>query len=254
MRRGLPNVALSPAQAAMAERGVKAMIMVGEDRPFLDYIISSLADAGMTEVCLVIGPEHDFIRHRYTQEVVPSRVRVSFATQAEPLGTADAVRAAASFAEGGQFLVVNSDNLYPVGALSALATMEGPGLIGYDRDALVRQSNVPPERIASFALIWANERGHLSRVVEKPEPRELGGTALVSMNSWRFSPRILEACAAIGKSSRGEFELPDAVRYAITRLGETFIVVPWSGGVLDLSSQADVAIVSARLRGIEVRL
>lgn len=230
------------------------MIAVGDGRPFLDYILSSLADAGLTEVCLVIGPEHDFIRRRYTVEAAPSRLRVSFATQDEPRGTADAVLAAAAFAGGEQFLVVNSDNLYPVAALAALVRLGGPGLIGYDRDVLVRESNIAPERIARFALIWTDGRGRLIRIVEKPEPNQLGATTLVSMNSWRFSPRIFDACRAIERSPRGELELQDAVTYAIDRLGEAFQVIPWAGGVLDLSSQADVAAVSARLRHLEVRL
>ena len=48
------------AQAEAADRGVKAMIPIG--RPFLDYVLSALADAGYTETCLVIGPEHGAIR------------------------------------------------------------------------------------------------------------------------------------------------------------------------------------------------
>jgi glucose-1-phosphate thymidylyltransferase len=74
------------------------------------------------------------------------------------------------------------------------------------------------------------------------------------MNSWRFSPRIFEACAAISRSARGELELQDAAQYAIDRLGETFQVVPWRGGVLDLSGRGDIAAVTERLRDVEVVL
>ncbi len=230
------------------------MIAMASGRPFLDYVLSGLADAGLSEVCLVIGPEHEFIRRRYTAEAVPRRIRVSFAIQAEPLGTADAVRAARLFADRGPFVVVNADNLYPVGALMALAALPGPGLVGFQPGPLVSQSNIPVDRIARFALVWTDELGRLRRIVEKPDPGELGDSALVSMNCWRFSPLIFDACAAIGPSSRGELELQDAVRYAIEHLGETFAVIPWAGGVLDLSGQADVGAVAARLSGVEVAL
>ena len=80
------GAAVDAAQAEAADRGVKAMIPIG--RPFLDYVLSALADAGYTEACLVIGPEHDAIRDYYERTAPPRRMRVSFAIQAEPRGTA----------------------------------------------------------------------------------------------------------------------------------------------------------------------
>ena len=74
------------------------------------------------------------------------------------------------------------------------------------------------------------------------------------MNSWSFGPNIFDACRAIGPSPRGEYELQDAVTYAMRHLGERFRVLPWSGGVIDLSSRTDVASVAERVRGLEVRL
>ncbi|HEV8118010.1 MAG TPA: nucleotidyltransferase family protein, partial [Thermoanaerobaculia bacterium] len=61
MRRPDGTAALDPAQAAAAASGVKAMISFGAGRPFLDYVLSGLADARIDEACLVIGPEHDEI-------------------------------------------------------------------------------------------------------------------------------------------------------------------------------------------------
>jgi len=101
----------------IAENGVKGMIPFG--RPFLDYSISALAEAGCKRICLVIGPEHEVIREYYKQ-LPARRVAISFAIQQQPLGTADAVRAAADFVGRDNFLVVNSDNYYPVEALRLL--------------------------------------------------------------------------------------------------------------------------------------
>ena len=60
MRREDAAAALGEDQAKVADTGVKAMIPIG--RPFLDYVLSGLADAGLSEVCLVIGPEHGAVR------------------------------------------------------------------------------------------------------------------------------------------------------------------------------------------------
>ncbi|GAE76472.1 UTP-glucose-1-phosphate uridylyltransferase [Cutibacterium acnes JCM 18918] len=54
MRKSVEGVSLTADQAAAASAGVKAMISL-DDRPFLDYVISALADAGFDEFCLVIG-------------------------------------------------------------------------------------------------------------------------------------------------------------------------------------------------------
>ena len=254
MRRAVPGAVATPGQAAMADQGVKAMIAMTDDRPFLDYILSGLADAGITNIGVVIGPEHDVIRRRYDTEVALSRLKVTFLIQSEPRGTADAVLAAEEFAAGEPFLVVNGDNLYPRAALEALAALPGSGLVGYRRDSLIAASNIEPERIARFALIWLDRTGGLARVVEKPHPAEATTSDLISMNSWRFGSAIFEACRAIGPSTRGELELQDAVSYAITELGERFEVVVSAEGVLDLSTRADIEAVAGRLALLPVVL
>ena len=255
MRRADPGAAADPAQARMADAGIKAMIPIG--RPFLDYVISALADAGYTRVCLVIGPEHDIVRDYYTKTVQPSRVSVEFTTQVEPRGTADAVASAAGFAGDDVFVVLNSDNYYPVEALAALRALGSPGLLAFDRDDLLRTSNIEPERIRHYAILDLDESGFLRRIVEKPDEAFVASRLppiIVSMNCWAFGPAIFTACASIGLSARGELELPDAVNYAITTLGERLATVPAVGPVLDLSRRGDIASVAAALAGVEVCL
>jgi glucose-1-phosphate thymidylyltransferase len=55
-------------------------------------------------------------------------------------------------------------------------------------------------------------------------------------------------------SSRGEYELPDAVMLSITQFGEQYRVIRCVEPVLDLSSRRDVESVASRLRGVEVQL
>ncbi len=49
MRREEAGVVLVGAQRAAAERGLKAMIPDARGRPFLEHILSSLADGGITK-------------------------------------------------------------------------------------------------------------------------------------------------------------------------------------------------------------
>ena len=74
------------------------------------------------------------------------------------------------------------------------------------------------------------------------------------MNCWRFGPSILTACRKIARSTRGEYEIPDAVTYAIEKLGERFRVFSSSDAVLDLSSREDIATLWPHLEQLPVDL
>lgn len=253
MRRGAPGIALHPEQEARAGLGQKGMIPVG--RPFLDYVLSGLADAGYTRVCLVVGPGHGTVGEYYTGSGRPARVALEFAVQQRPLGTADAVLAAEAFVADDRFLAVNADNLYPLSALEALRKLDGPGLAGFRRSGLLRGGLIAAERILAFALIEADEEGVLTRIVEKPDPvtaASFGPDPLVSMNAWVLPPSIFASTRAIAPSVRGELELQDAVRHNISELGERYRVLPFDEAVVDLSSRSDIPVVTSLLQGREV--
>lgn len=250
-RRGARGT-LSREQEAAAAAGAKVMMPLAGGRPFLDFCLSALADAGFTDACLVVGPEHDAIRGYYRDASPPRRLRVAFATQQEPKGTADAVLAAEDFAAADPFILVNGDNLYPTKALAALRELDGPGLVGFSRQAMVERGNVDAARLASFAVAVTAGNGYLERLVEKPAAEFLAahpGLPL-SMNCWRFSPAIFEACRRVEPSSRGELELPDAAALSMAELGERYRVVPCDEPVLDLGHREDVATVAQALSGV----
>jgi len=246
---------LDARQAAVADTGIKALIPI--DRPFLDYVLSVLAQAGYRRVCLVIGPEHRELRDYYGNQLKTKRLEISFAVQSQPLGTADAVLATEAFADGDDFVVINSDNYYPFEALSGLRQLNGAGAALFDRQSMFVGSNIPPERLRAFAVVKVSEDGYLQKIIEKPDEqtlRSLPEPTYVSMNCWRFSPVIFEACRRIGPSPRGELELPDAVQYAIDVLAERFKVITVRGAVLDLSYRSDVLPVARKLANVEVKL
>jgi dTDP-glucose pyrophosphorylase len=152
--------------------------------------------------------------------------------------------------------VLNSDNLYPVEAIRALKALPGPGVAAFARDELVAASNIPPSRLAAFALLQTSPEGHVTDIVEKPGADAVeaaGPGALVSMNLWRLDASVFPALRTVPRSARGEFELPQAVQLAITR-GLVLRAVRARGAVLDLSGRADVAEVGRRLARVEVRL
>lgn len=254
MRRAEAAVALDDTQARAADAGHKGM-MPTLGRPFLDFVLSALADAGIRDVTLVVAPDHVAMRNYYERLSSPQRVRLRWAVQAEPRGTADAVLAADGHVNDAPFLVLNSDNYYPVASYEALCAVGGAGLVAYEGEALVRDGNIDRERVMAFALLDVDASGVLREIVEKPaadHPLAQRAERWVSMNLWSFTPLIFEACRRVRLSVRGELELQDAVMIAVRELGESFRVVHAHAGVLDLSRRADVATIGDHLRGIVV--
>ena len=151
--------------------------------------------------------------------------------------------------------MLNADNLYPRESVAALVALDGPGLVAYEATALAELGDIEPARVMQFALLDLAEDDTLREIVEKPAPAHPLARASerwVSMNLWRFTTAIFAECSAVQPSARGELELTDAVRAAISH-GTRFRAVRQRLGVLDLSRRSDVAAVERRLHGREPR-
>lgn len=255
------GVALADDQREAAAGGAKGLMPIA-GRPFLDYVLHELAEAGVHDVVFVIAPDDERIRQRYDDEAPPTRLRVRYAVQDEPRGTAHALLAArdAVLAPIGaprddngvrHFLMCNADDLYPAVAVRSLVSLDGPGLVAFDAAALTDGGVMEQERINRFALLDVSADGALVDIVEKPSadhPLAQAAERLVSMNLWRFTDAIFDDCAAVTPSPRGELELVDAVRGAMAR-GTRFLAVRQRVLVPDLTHRRDVPALEALLRG-----
>jgi len=253
MRQTQHSTTLTASQAELARTGMKAMMPVG--RPFIDYILASLADAGFRQICLIVGPDHDAMR-RHCAGYTSGRLNIRFIVQPSAQGTANAVACAAPFVGDDPFLVINADNYYPATALTGLRQASGAAVAAF-HPAGLGQGNISPERLRHFAVLLPGLDGTLERVVEKPNEAFFSNAThpiLVSMNCWRFTPEIFAACRSIPLSPRNEYELTDAVTYAIHTLREKFQIVKVNEPVLDLTSQSDIPEVTRRLAAYKVNL
>ncbi len=255
MRQPIPGLLLSAAQEAAADSGCKALVPV-PCHPFLDYGLSALAEAAISRVCVVTGPEHDRLR-RHCQRRSDDRLQIEMAVQAEARGTADALLAAESFAGGDPFILLNSDNYYPPPLLRQLAGLGGPGLVTLDRSRTLaqRSGNLDERKLNGYAAVLTDSGGMLSDVIEKPSPevwRSLPEPVLVSINAWHFCPSIFTACRRIEPSSRGEIELQSAALHSLHHSDEIYRVAVSHAAVLDLSSRADIPAVAAALAAVEI--
>ncbi len=244
----------------------KGMIAVGGDRrPFLDYLLSNIADAGYADVAIVVGARDTSIRDYYERDGAAAQfpsLRISYAPQQippgreKPLGTADAVLAALDANPrwaGGSFTVCNGDNLYSVGSLRLLLhDGHRNAMIDYDRAGL----RFSEERIAQFAVLQKDPDGYLLDIVEKPTTAEIAsfadrdGRIGVSMNIFRFATDDILPClrAVPLHPTRAEKELSAAVRLLARETPRSVFTIPLSEHVIDLTTQSDIPDVRRLLR------
>lgn len=247
----------------------KAMLGVGEERkPFLDYLLYNIEQAGYMNAVIVVGERDDTIRKHYEQEqnagIFPS-LKFSFVVQTipagreKPLGTADALWTALSAMtawRNQRFTVCNSDNLYSTTALRLLLEDTHPNaLIDYDRSSL----RFEHDRIMQFAVLKKDADGYVESIIEKPSREQLTqaadaqGRVGVSMNIFRLSYNaiipFLESVPL--HPERREKELPAAVNMMIERHPQCMFAIPLSEHVIDLTMQTDIPTVMEHLKKLE---
>ena len=162
--------------------------------------------------------------------------------------------AAETFTNGEPFVVINSDNYYPVDALAELHRRTAPALIAFQREALVSLGNVPADRVGRFGALEIDDAGYLRRIVATPGAAQKEDELFASLNCWLFTHEVFRACRVVKPSARGELELPQAVQLAIDEGWMRFEAVRLAVGVLDMSSRGDIASVAERLMATRVVL
>ncbi len=239
--------------AELASKGLKGLIPIN-GRPFLDYVLGSIFRAGVEAICLVVPPNSGELQNYINDAAARSGKKVTWAVQEEPRGTADALMCAREFVAGESFIMSNCDNIYPDGALEDLVrdTSHGSCVMAFDRDALLEGSNFGEERVRRFAVVVADEKGHLQEIVEKPEnPQqyERDSHLWMSMNLYRFTPAIFPACNSIEPDEeRGELELTTAVLQLAQK--HPIQVKRCTGGVVDMTGRDDIVAVREMLDGV----
>jgi mannose-1-phosphate guanylyltransferase len=133
------------------------------DRPFLAYMIEWLAGHGVTEVVLACGFLPDVLREALAGEEERAGVRIRYAVEPEPLGTAGAIRFAAD-SLGDEldesFLALNGD---------VLTDLDLDALIDAHRRRGARATIAlhPVEDSSAFGLVHSGPEGEVLAFLEK---------------------------------------------------------------------------------------
>lgn len=232
-----------PAEAFEDARHMPKPLFRIAGKPLIIHLLERADRAGFTEATIVCAPEDRFIRgalNAWNETPAGPRMRLHFAVQKAPDGTAGAVEAALTedpMLPSEHFVICNGDNVPTTATLRLLRSRKGPAMIAFDRKALA----LPEDRVASFAICRADDEGDLCTLTEKPRPEEITDDALVSMNLFKLPADLTKAMCreASPHPTRGERELPTVVMMmVIQELGVEMVSV--KAPVVDVTRLHDV--------------
>ena len=201
-----PTLLVLAAGRARRYGGIKPLAPIGPNgEAVIDFLVGDALRAGFNSVVIVVNPESGPLIEEHVLKTWPSTINVSFATQAHPHGTVDAIMAARDVVDRTlPFAVSNADDLYGADAFRVLgdflATRSGSSLVGFRLcNALVGSDPV------TRGVCEVDERNILTSISERrrvtvadggfkvddgQEPATLDPDRLVSMNLWGFAPSM----------------------------------------------------------------
>jgi glucose-1-phosphate thymidylyltransferase len=221
----------------------KQLVPVG-NKPVLFYGLEAIAEAGITEVGIVVGETEAEIR-RAVGDGSRFGLRVTYLRQEAPLGLAHGVLIARDFLGDEDFLLFLGDN-FIVGGIADIVA----GFRASPADALLLLTEVPdPGR---FGVAELGPDGRIVGIEEKPQ-RPKSDLALVGV--YLFGPAIHRAVRAIAPSARGELEISDAVQWLLDAgldVRSTVITGYWKDtGNVDDMLEANRTVLEGLEHGVE---
>ena len=175
------------------------------NKPVLFYGIESIAEAGITDIGIVVGDTQAEIRAAVGDG---SRwgVRVTYIEQDSPRGLAHAVKISEPFIGREPFVMYLGDNLLNKGITHFVREFERE-----KPAAQILLARVPDPQMFGVAQL---QDGRVIKLVEKPK-EPIGDLALVGV--YMFGPEVFESVNRITPSLRNELEITDAIQNLIDR-------------------------------------
>jgi NDP-sugar pyrophosphorylase family protein len=193
------------------------------NRPFLLYQIDLLKRAGVKDVTLSLS-----YQPRKIEEILADGqdygVRIRYAVEASPLGTAGAYKNAQEHLA--QATVVFNGDIFTDLDLAAV--------IAYHREKKAAATIVlaPVENPSAYGLVETEADGRVRRFLEKPKPEEITCNT-INAGVYVLEPHILDYIPE-GEPFSFEYQLFPAILAA----GEPFYAYTWMGYWIDIGAPA----------------
>lgn len=183
----------------------KHLIKVG-GKPILEHCLNALKHAGMEEAVIVVHYMADAIRE-YCGDGKRFGLKLEYAEQKALLGTGNAVSVVEPYVKG-DFLLLNGDIMFTAKSVKSVVERH------LKDKPVATMTVVPVEKPENYGVVEIENESNVKRIVEKPK-REEASTNLANAGIYAFSPEIFAKIQQTSASSRGEYEIPDALSLLI---------------------------------------
>lgn len=198
------------------------------NKPVIFYVLESIAEAGITDVGIVVGDTAAEIQ-RAIGDGSAWGLKVTYLPQAAPLGLAHTVLIAREFLGDDDFVMYLGDN-FLIGGISELVEQ-----FRSDRPAAqIMLTKVADPR--AFGVAELDVEGRLIGLEEKPENPK-SDLALVGV--FLFTTAVHAIVAGLAPSARGELEISDAIS-GLMHAGHPVVTTITEGYWKDTGNVADI--------------
>lgn len=192
----------------------KPMLLV-QGRPILEHIVTGILAAGIRDIFIVTGWRAEMVEKHFG-DGKKTGAHIAYGRQVVQDGTGKAPELAKEFVGDSPFLLTYGDILVPTETYPQMINRFGEG----DFAGVITVTR--GEDVTQGGLNFFDERFCLKRLVEKPSPKQLeqlrhagwlkpGAPAWYNAGIYIFRPSLFDFTARLRKSSRGEYELTDAI-------------------------------------------
>jgi len=183
----------------------KHLIKVG-GKPILEHCLNVLKASGIKEALIVVHYMADAIRD-YFGDGEKFGLKIEYVEQKGLLGTGNAVGVVEPYVKD-DFLMVYGDLLFTVEALEKVLSLHG------EEKPAATVAVVPVEKPEDYGVVELEDGKYVKRLIEKPSHEE-APTNLANAGICVFSTEIFEKVKETSASTRGEWEITDALSLLI---------------------------------------
>jgi UDP-N-acetylglucosamine diphosphorylase / glucose-1-phosphate thymidylyltransferase / UDP-N-acetylgalactosamine diphosphorylase / glucosamine-1-phosphate N-acetyltransferase / galactosamine-1-phosphate N-acetyltransferase len=208
----------------------KHLIKVG-GKPILKHCLNAIKTARITETVVVVHYMPDSIR-RCIGDGGDSGMKIEYVEQKAVAGTGDAVSTAEPYVKE-DFLLVYGDLLFSSAAVKRVVELHSK------KKPAVTMAVVPVDEPEDYGIVEIDEEGRVKSLTEKPS-REKAKSNLANAGIYVFSTDIFGKAKEISPSSRGEWEVTDAISKLIDEKRTVLSTTLPSGEWVDIGRPWDL--------------